>query len=276
VTDENLVYGSVETGYRSGGYSFSTDVETQTFKPETIRAFAIGSKNRFLDNRLQANIELFYYRYHDQQIAHLDYSTNAVNPLNPYLIFPTENVGASTYKGIEADLEARPARNTLVSLNVQYEDGVYDQFSYHTPNQNGGTSNGTGCPNGAAPGTVYTIDCSGFQPPMTPRWTGTAGLQQALPLSSGATLTGDARFHYQSSAYTGRYFLPTELQGGYGLADFDITYTSAKQRFFVGVYVHNAFDKVANNFSFPIPLSAMETGLLLPPRTYGGRFGINF
>jgi iron complex outermembrane receptor protein len=276
LTEQNFLYASVETGYRSGGFSFSTDAETQTFKPETIHAYTIGSKNRFLDNRLQANLEFFYYKYRDQQIAHLDLSSNPQNPLNPIVIFPTENVGRSTYKGIELDLQARPLRNTLVSLDVQYENGVYDDFVYHTPNQNRGVSNGTGCRNAAAPGLFYTIDCSGFQPPMTPRWTGTLGLQQTVPLPNGASMVGEARAHYQSSTYTGRYFLPTELTAGYGMWDFNLTYHSASDHYFVGAYLRNAFNKTANNFSFAVPFSAFETGLLMPPRTYGARVGVSF
>jgi iron complex outermembrane receptor protein len=47
----------------------------------------VGSKNRFLDNRLQANVELYYWKYNNQQISHL--STDS--KFNT--IFPTENVG---------------------------------------------------------------------------------------------------------------------------------------------------------------------------------------
>ena len=31
----------------------------------------VGTKNRFLNNRLQANVELYYWKYNNQQISHL-------------------------------------------------------------------------------------------------------------------------------------------------------------------------------------------------------------
>ena len=31
----------------------------------------VGLKNRFINNRLQANIELYYWKYNNQQISHL-------------------------------------------------------------------------------------------------------------------------------------------------------------------------------------------------------------
>jgi len=69
LTPQNLLYASVETGFKAGGFFFSSD--NGVFKPETITAYTLGSKNRFLDNRLQLNLELYYWDYKDQQISHL-------------------------------------------------------------------------------------------------------------------------------------------------------------------------------------------------------------
>jgi len=268
VTGQNLLYASVETGYKSGGFFFSSDADF--FKPESIKAYTIGSKNRFLDNRLQLNLELYYWKYHDQQISHL-----SVDSLHQ-LIFPTENIGAATFKGFELDLQARPLRYTLLSADVQYNDGVYDSFVYHTPNQNGGVGNGTGCPNLGAPGTNYTVDCSGKQPPYSPLWTIAAGIQQTVPLPSDANLVGNVRVHYQSATLTALEFLPVEEQSGYAMWDFDLTYNTRNDRFFVGAYVDNAFDKTALSFSFATPLSGFMTATLQHPRTYGIRGGLHF
>jgi iron complex outermembrane receptor protein len=268
VTDHNLLYASVETGFKSGGFFFSSDYDV--YKPETITAYTIGSKNRFLDNRLQANLELYYWKYKDQQISHLSTDSHHIT------IFPTENVGRATFKGFELDLQARPLLHTLLSADVQFNDGIYDRFVYHTPNNNGGVSNGTGCSNGAAPGTTYTVDCSGKQPPYAPRWTLSAGMQQTIPMPDSASLVGGARVHYQSQTLTALEFLPVEEQPGYSLWDFDLTYSTRNDRFYVGAYVNNAFDKTALSFSFGTPFSAFMTATLQPPRTFGARAGVHF
>ncbi len=268
VTDHNMIYASAETGFKSGGFFFSADQDF--YQPETITAYTLGSKNRFMDNRLQANVELFYWKYKNQQISHL--STDSQHNT----IFPTENVGQSTFKGIELELEARPLQNTLLSLDVQYNDGVYDSFVYHTPNNNGGINNGTGCPNGAPPSTVYTVDCSGKQPPYAPLWTIAAGIQQTIPMPNSASLVGGAHVHYQSDTLTALEFLPVEEQPGYSLWDFDLTYYTRNDRFHVGAYIDNAFNKTALSFSFGTPFSAFMTGTLQPPMTYGIRMGMHF
>jgi iron complex outermembrane receptor protein len=263
-----MLYASLETGFKAGGFFFSSDYDV--YKPESITAYTLGSKNRFLDNRLQLNLEMFYWKYKDQQISHL--SLDSQN----HVIFPTENVGSATFKGLEADLQARPLRHTMVSADVQYENGVYDSFVYHTPNQNGGLGNGTGCQNGAAPGVTYTVDCSGKTPPFTPKWTLTAGVQQTVPLPANAQLVGNARVHYQTKTLTALEFLPVEEQSGYAIWDFDLTYHARSDRFFLGAYVNNAFNKTAISFSFPTPFSAFATGILQHPQTFGVRTGVHF
>ncbi|OYW86624.1 MAG: hypothetical protein B7Z20_07065, partial [Sphingobium sp. 32-64-5] len=44
-TPDNLIYASFETGFKSGGFFFTND--NNNYKPETIDAYTIGSKNRF-------------------------------------------------------------------------------------------------------------------------------------------------------------------------------------------------------------------------------------
>ena len=219
MSDRNLLYASVETGYKAGGFFFWSDYNV--FQPETITAYTVGSKNRFLDNKLQLNAELFYWKYHNQQISHLGIDSKDI------VGFPTENVGEATYKGIEVDLQARPWRTTLVSADVQYEDGVYNSS------------------------------------------------QQTLPLPSG-DLVGGAHVHFQSTTLTALDFLPVEYQHSYSLWNFDLTYHAASDRYWVGTYVDNAFNKTAIDFSFAVPFSGFATGLLQNPRTYGVRVGVHF
>ena len=268
VTDRNMLYGSVETGFKSGGFFFSSDYDV--YQPETITAYTVGSKNRFLNDRLQANLELFYWKYHNQQISHL--STDSAHDT----IFPTQNVGQSTIKGFELDLQARPWQGTLLSTDIQYNDAVYDSFVYQTPNNNGGVSNGTGCPSESVSATTYTVNCSGQQPPYAPRWSMTAGVQETVPMPGSTSLVGNARFHYQTRTLTALDFLPVEEQPGYGKWDFDLTYYTREERFYVGAYLDNAFNKTALAFSFVTPFSSFLTSTLQPPRTYGVRIGTHF
>jgi iron complex outermembrane receptor protein len=268
VTDQSLLYASYETGFKAGGFFFSTD--SGVYKPEKISAWTLGSKNRFLDNRLQLNAEAFYWRYKDQQISHLGFDSAGI------AIFPTENVGSSTMKGFELDSEFLLFTNTLLSADAQYLDARYDNFVYSKPNLNGGFGNGTGCPNIGTPGQFYTINCSGSQPPNAPLWTLNLGAQQTVPLSNGGKLVANARSHFQTNTLTGLEFTAVEVQHGYWTADASLTYSAPDDRYFVTGFVNNAFDRTIMGETFPPPFSLFTVATLRPPRTYGLRVGFRF
>jgi iron complex outermembrane receptor protein len=268
ITDRNLLYTSFETGFKAGGFFFSGDAGV--YRPESIRAFTLGSKNRFLDNRLELNAELFHWKYSDQQISHLGLDSFGT------VIFPTENVGSATFKGIELELQFRPLSATLLNADVQYLDANYDDFVYTTPNLNGGVSNGTACPNLGAPTTVYTVNCSGFRPPNAPEWTINLGVEQTFPLSNGSKVVAAVRGHYQSETLTGLEFSQVEIQDAYTLVDASVTFAGAEDRYFLTAFINNAFDETIVGNTFPPPLSFFTVGSLRPPRTYGVRLGVQF
>lgn len=265
VTPDNLLYASYETGFKSGGFFFSAD--SGIFTPEKIKAFTLGSKNRFLDNRLQLNLEAFHWKYTDQQISHLG-QDSAGN-----IIFPTENVGAATFKGAEVETKFLLTENTLLTADLQYLDAKYNDFLYNVPNQGPPL---TGCTRVGVPTTVITLDCSGFRPPNAPKWTINLGAQQTIPLGNGGKVVLNGRSHYQSRTLTGLEFLPIESQDGYWMLDASVTYAAPDDRFFVTGFINNATDETVIGNTFPPPLSRFVVGSLRPPQTYGVRAGVRF
>lgn len=268
ITSRNLLYASYETGFKSGGFFFTADAGV--FRPEKIQAWTIGSKNRFFDNRLQLNLEGFYWRYRDQQISHL------VNDSTGNAVFATENVGRATFKGVEVDSRFLVTPTTELNADIQYLDANYGSFIYQTPNLNQGAGNGTSCPNVGAPGTSYTVDCSGNRPPNAPKWTVNLGGQQTIPLPNDAAIVGNVRAHYQSRTLTGLEFTPIEYQESYWQVDAQLAYTAPDKRYTIAAYINNAFNKTVIGNTFPVPFTFYTSGSLRPPRTYGVRAGVKF
>ena len=268
LTPQNLLYASVETGFKAGGFFFSSD--NGVYKPETITAYTLGSKNRFLDSRLQLNAEAYYWKYKDQQISHLGEDSQGT------IIFSTENVGAATVKGVELDAQAKPFEQTQLGADIQYNSAVYSSFVYTTPNLNAGAGNGTGCPNVGAPTTVYTVDCSGRQAPFAPRWTVAGSVQQSFPLADGARMVADAEARYQSASLTALDFLSQEVQGSYATTDFSLSYEAFQKRYFVTGFVNNAFNRTVVSTSDAVPFTFIIAQTLRPPRTFGLRVGVHF
>ena len=116
---------SYETGFKSGGFFFSSD--SQVFQPEHLKAYTLGSKNRLLDDRLQVDVEAFHWRYDDQQISTITQDSRGVTNLG------TRNVGDATMNGVEIETEWLVTDATRLRVGAQYLDATYDEFRYITP-----------------------------------------------------------------------------------------------------------------------------------------------
>src|SRR5260370_36844104 len=73
----NLAYVSVSTGFKPGGGNISNSpaVGPFQFQPETITAFEIGSKNSFLQKKLNANLSALFYQEKNMQFQAEDLIT---------------------------------------------------------------------------------------------------------------------------------------------------------------------------------------------------------
>ncbi|WP_293702997.1 MULTISPECIES: TonB-dependent receptor [unclassified Sphingopyxis] len=111
ITDDNLIYASYSRGYKSGGINPPLQpifAVPESFLPEQIDAFEIGSKNSFGNGALQLNLTAFYYKYKDLQLSKIVART-AVN----------DNVSANIY-GFEAEAIVRPDPDVVVNLGFSY------------------------------------------------------------------------------------------------------------------------------------------------------------
>lgn len=273
ITPQNFVYASFETGFKAGGFFISP--ASGVFQPETIQAFTLGSKNRFLDDRLQVNLELFNWRYKDQQISHL------IN-IAGVPTFATENVGRATFRGFELETKLAATNHATLTADLQYLDAKYNAFVFRQANTGGATSltafNGTGCPTTSfdpATNNSFVVNCSGRRPANAPEWTLNLSGQQVVPLGTGE-LVLDARARYQSQVMTGLEFLPVEFQSAYWQADAALTYYAPERRYYVGAFANNLTDETVVAQLFPTPGTNIFGTQLRPPRTYGLRAGLKF
>lgn len=111
LTEDNLLYASYSRGYKSGGINPPLQpifAVPESFKPEQVDAFEIGSKNTFGNGALQLNLTAFYYKYKDLQLSKIVART-AVN----------DNVSANIY-GFEAEGIVRPDPDWVINLGFSY------------------------------------------------------------------------------------------------------------------------------------------------------------
>jgi len=90
VAKDNMLYATIANGYKGGGVVNA--IPPYKYKPEKLLSYSIGSKNRFMNNRLQMNAEAFYYDYENYQVQYAFddvstgniamYTTNAATATN--------------------------------------------------------------------------------------------------------------------------------------------------------------------------------------------------
>lgn len=267
----SLLYASYETGFRSGGFSLAPG--HFSFQPEYVEAWTIGSKNRFFNNRVQLNIEGFYWKYRDQQVSH--FGLDATGSTNYF----TENIGRSTLKGVDVEGEVLVTPTTRLSGNVQYLDSQVKAYTYQTPRGAAALPPVTGCT--ATPGvsggaTVYNVDCAGRVGYNSPKWSINAGIKQTIALDTHKiVLSGEAR--YRSNAVIGFDYLAQENSGQNTTFDASASFGAADDRWTITGFVRNITDRAVRNYAqYSDSTGGVITSTYAPPRTYGVRGAVKF
>ncbi len=266
IAPRSLFYASVESGYRSGG--FSPAVGFEEYNPEYITAYTVGLKNRFLDNRIQLNLEGFVWNYTNQQIPHngLDLNGRAASYVT--------NVGSANINGAEVEGRFLITPTTLVSADVQYLDARQRQFSYLA---GPGTPPLTGCAvtYTAVNASPYLINCAGFDSYNSPRWTINLAAQQTIKLA-GYQLIAGIDSQYKGARNVGFAYLAEQRIGGNHTTNAQVQFGPAGQRWSINAYIRNIEDDRIPIYSTTNPTALFLANGSTAPRTYGLGASIRF
>ncbi len=198
ITPDNLVYASFSRGYKSGGINpplspiFSVP---ESFGPEKVSAFEVGSKNQF--GNLTLNLTGFYYKYKQLQLSRIVARTSV-----------NDNVDANIY-GLEAEAVFRPTRELAVNIGASYlhTEVATDKLTSNPRDFGAGRAdaviikditNATNCAVGSNSGSATGVNTfvnsvnSLINAGVVPGVTGGAGLQPttAFPANGGLKSTG--------------------------------------------------------------------------------------
>lgn len=133
ISDDHLLYVSYARGYKSGGINPPLqpifDV-SESFGPEQIDSFEIGSKNTFAGGTFQLNATAFYYKYKGLQLSRIIARTSV-----------NDTIDADIY-GAEIEAVLRPDPDWLINLGFSYlkTKVVGDQLFSNPRDPGGGRS----------------------------------------------------------------------------------------------------------------------------------------
>ena len=228
LTNRIMSYASYTKGFKAGGFSATSSINL--FGPESVNAYEIGVKSRFLDNRVTLNARLFWNDFDDLQEA-----SNFLLP-NGSSLSLVQNAGKARSRGIELGTTLR--LNSVISLNADlaYLDAKYTSFPNGpcTPSQTLSTPN-------------CQQDLSGKSRPFAAKYSGNVGLSISLPVSDGV-------LSFEPSVYfTSRYSQqvnsdPIFDQSGFAKVDARIAYGATDRHWEIAVIGKNLTDKTTASF----------------------------
>ena len=298
LTPESMLFATVASGYKSGGFFPGVPAPDNSFGPEEITAFTLGSRNRFLERQLQVNVEAFYWRYHDKQERYvgLTPSTGGAGLL-------TTNAGRATLYGANLDVVFRPIARGTLRASVEYLHSRYDSFSYVVYNRSLGAfinsypPEATGCLRG--PPVPYTandanpalrgdstqqLDCSGRPLVRAPKWSGTVGYEQAFGIGGGKELILGIDGQFASGQFITSDFIRSGRDDGYLLLNAQAALRLA-DRLRLTAWARNLTREAVyvggqrNNFTRPVSAGGDPTlfyAQIGAPRTFGVTLDMDF
>ncbi|MBL4827983.1 MAG: TonB-dependent receptor [Spongiibacteraceae bacterium] len=130
LSELGLLYASVSTGYKAGGFNDGCITgeglgcvlteDALFYEPEELTSYEAGFKFTLADNTLRINGAVFHYIYENIQLSQL-----VTEPTPATLI---RNAGEAKVNGIELDGVWQPYGNGTVDFGVTWTEAVYDKF----------------------------------------------------------------------------------------------------------------------------------------------------
>ncbi|MES3023033.1 MAG: TonB-dependent receptor [Pseudomonadota bacterium] len=248
---DTLLYGSVSTGYKGGGFN-AGNAAVPEFDPETVTAYEIGLKTTMLDRKLRANFSLFYNDYADMQLAQR-IAGSAI----------TSNADAKI-RGAEAEFLWAPTKSVLLDLNLSYLDTKIGNFMT------------VDAANPAQSATVKTpevqVNLRGNDLPHSPSSKYKLGAQYTMGLfGSGWNATARVDHVHQASYYAREFNTNTDRIGAWGVTNLQLRFTSPDNKVEIKTFVKNVSDadNLTNIIIEDALIGSYRNVRLLDPRTVG-------
>ncbi|WP_397576967.1 TonB-dependent receptor [Sphingorhabdus sp.] len=263
-TPDDNIYASFSQGFKGGGFdprgvgANAPDLNGNgirgendevaaflSFRPESVDSYEVGYKGNAFDGGLTYALAGFYADYTDVQIPG---SVACIVSGLPSFCGVTSNAGKATFKGVELEFNARLSESVANDgdrLNllgaVGYIDAQFDQY----------ISNIASVP----------TDVAAFRDVQnTPSWTASATLAYMTPAGAGRLNLGTT-ISYRSS--TTQFEIPNPYidQSGYALVDASLVYTAPDDRWSIGLYGKNLFDKEYKTSGYSFIAGNATTGV---------------
>ncbi len=254
--DDVLLYASVSTGFKSGGFTGGASTEavaTTPFGSESAISYEAGFKSKFADNRILLNALGYFTDYDDLQV------TRFFQPLgSSFGEFITENAGRAEIYGAEVEAIALVTDNIEIGGNYAYLNAKFVDFQ-------GQGSLGN-------PPEQF----NGNRLRLAPEHTFSAFIKGDFELSNGGRIVGKAKYRFQDDMFFDPDNNPLAVSPSYELVDVWLAYRTPDDQWELKLWVNNLTDEEYVTHAFTQRASRIAFGLHGDPRTYGATISFTY
>lgn len=310
IEDDQIIFTSVATGYRAGGFGDKFDscgggtcvdgsTEQFTFldyDPETTINYELGYKGSLLDKTLNLTAVLFFTKYNDMHYTNM-------HPVGQKLIdhecpewdqacdivqaWKTENIGNSDIMGLELEFDYIPWDDghitgfyAYLSTEITRYDSYSDDWMCGYREENGAEACADLFVEAGNPLSGRQLyDVTGNQLPNSPEHS--MGLNYSHYIKMG---------EYQLVPWVGlrwqdrMYFTPRNLdnrvvgdyQKAYSNVNASLKFSPVDEDWYIELYGNNLTDEVVTNWMGQAAQGGYKSSSFNPPRMFGVRFSINY
>ena len=213
-TENFNLFASRTEGFTAGGFNTETNSATAInlgFNPETITAYEIGAKTRWLDDSLIFNITGFIQDFEDKQEGFFNVAER---------FFSIFNASEASMDGVEIEAAWYPADGLALNFSYSWLDTEYERFVI---------------PGGA--------DFTGNRLQTAPENTFSAGFNFRRPVGDMGSLLLNASYSWQDDYFTGASNSPNFLIDSYGLVNASVGFETSDGRWRISLWGNNLSDK---------------------------------
>jgi len=287
-TDNAMLYASVSTGFKSGGYDEAYSSEGEVIRlsdniftgepngetipgadssvleydPETVTAYEIGAKMTLLDGAAELNVAIFRSDYDDLQTSSLEGD-----------VFVVGNAGEARIQGVELDGRWALTDNLTIGGSMAYLDAHYEDFTGATctipqvtdPMSNPGCLNadGSNIVNANDPGGQ---DLGGEDLLFAPKWSSNISVQYVYPLSNDLQVMTSVDMNYSDDYYSALDLDPNTQHDSYTLWNARIAVSGNDDQWSVALLGKNLTDETTHIWKNDVPVASSNSYFAIPDR----------
>lgn len=236
-TDDDLIYFSITTGYRAGGFNLGFNSPTPVYDKETITAYELGYKGQMFDGTMQINASAYLYEY-DGIALQFREEGGVAGPGTSV----TNGPEVQTI-GFEGDLLWLATDNLTIGGTYSYTDTTYQANSDTLIIDNSNPF----APVGVFSEAELQVDIDGEPVPRIPKHKATLWAEYTLNLGDNGKVVFLSSINWTdefAARGSPRPETPLTVAPAYSRWDARISWNSADEQWGVSGFVNNILDDV--------------------------------